>query len=254
MQELDYQQLSTLLTRGPVPVFATVSGAHLYGFPSPNSDIDLRGAFVLPLRVVLGLKLPRETLTVTSYPGDFELDWVAHDIHKFARMMSSRNGYVLEQLYSPLVVHGGEWLDRLRHVGQGFMISHLYYHYRGFLLNQRKLLSRSEPTVKALLYAYRVAFTGMYVLRSGRIESSLPRLMELFEHPELGELLARKQLGDEHGALRPGELEAHEPRLEKLQSDLEEVWKASPLPKTATPAALDALNDYVVDIRLALGA
>ena len=28
----------------PYPlVFATISGAHLYGFPSPDSDYDLRG-------------------------------------------------------------------------------------------------------------------------------------------------------------------------------------------------------------------
>ncbi|MGH3861389.1 DNA polymerase beta superfamily protein [Actinokineospora sp.] len=29
------------------PVFATVSGAHLYGFPSADSDIDLRGVHLL---------------------------------------------------------------------------------------------------------------------------------------------------------------------------------------------------------------
>ncbi len=30
-------------------IFATISGAHLYGFPSLDSDFDLRGAHVLPL-------------------------------------------------------------------------------------------------------------------------------------------------------------------------------------------------------------
>ena len=38
------------------PLSATVSGAHLYGFPSPDSDIDLHGAYVLPLEAVLGLE------------------------------------------------------------------------------------------------------------------------------------------------------------------------------------------------------
>jgi len=34
----------------PQPLlFATISGAHLYGFPPPDSDFDLRGAHVLPL-------------------------------------------------------------------------------------------------------------------------------------------------------------------------------------------------------------
>ncbi|WP_274519994.1 DNA polymerase beta superfamily protein [Abditibacterium utsteinense] len=32
------------------PLFVTVSGAHLYGFASPDSDFDLRGAHILPLR------------------------------------------------------------------------------------------------------------------------------------------------------------------------------------------------------------
>ena len=36
-------------------LFATVSGAHLYGFPSPDSDYDLRGTHVLPVREVIRL-------------------------------------------------------------------------------------------------------------------------------------------------------------------------------------------------------
>ena len=40
----------------PYPLlFATISGAHLYGFPSADSDFDLRGVHLLPLRDVVGL-------------------------------------------------------------------------------------------------------------------------------------------------------------------------------------------------------
>ncbi|MBB2744109.1 UNVERIFIED_ORG: putative nucleotidyltransferase [Microbispora rosea subsp. rosea] len=38
--------------------FATVSGAHLYGFPSVDSDVDLRGVHVLPAEEVVGLRTP----------------------------------------------------------------------------------------------------------------------------------------------------------------------------------------------------
>ena len=35
----------------PFPLlFITISGAHLYGFPSPDSDYDLRGVHLLPKR------------------------------------------------------------------------------------------------------------------------------------------------------------------------------------------------------------
>ncbi len=47
----------------PYPaLFATVSGAHLYGLPSPDSDFDLCGAHLLPLENVLGLDVRGETV------------------------------------------------------------------------------------------------------------------------------------------------------------------------------------------------
>jgi hypothetical protein len=44
---LDRKHLARVAQSGPEPVFATISGAHLYGFASPDSDVDLRGAFFL---------------------------------------------------------------------------------------------------------------------------------------------------------------------------------------------------------------
>jgi len=79
-----------------------------------DSDADIRGAFVLPLDTVLGLERDKETWEVTEVIEGLEVDWVAHDVRKFLTLMMKRNGYVLEQLYSPLVVHGGPWLDELR--------------------------------------------------------------------------------------------------------------------------------------------
>jgi hypothetical protein len=43
-------------------LFATISGAHLYGFPAPDSDFDLRGGHVLPLEKVVGLDVRDETV------------------------------------------------------------------------------------------------------------------------------------------------------------------------------------------------
>ena len=49
-------RLRAIAAAQPYPlVFATVSGAHLYGFPSPDSDHDRRGAHVLPVAEVVGL-------------------------------------------------------------------------------------------------------------------------------------------------------------------------------------------------------
>ncbi|MHB2016444.1 MAG: nucleotidyltransferase domain-containing protein [Candidatus Xenobia bacterium] len=251
MTELDSRVLEDVVHSGPQPLFATVSGAHLYGFSSADSDVDLRGAFVLPLREVLRLRTPPETLTITRVQTGMEIDWVAHDLTKFARLMTRRNGYVLEQLYSPLVVYGGPWLDELRTIGRGFITRHLYHHYRGFLWNQLKLLKRPEATVKDLLYAYRVVLTGIHLLTTGEVEANLHTLNAQDRQDGVEELIARKRSGAEHGMLGPHDLETHNPRLEALEQRLNNAFDSSRL--LDAPATMDQLEDYVVRARVALG-
>src|ERR1700757_4659588 len=89
----------------PYPLlFATVSGAHLYGFPSPDSDFDLRGVHVLPLKKVVGLQTGPETIEKSGVHDGIEIDLVTHDAKKFFSLLLKKNGYVLEQVLSPLVV------------------------------------------------------------------------------------------------------------------------------------------------------
>jgi len=99
-------RLHRIVAAQPYPLlFATLSGAHLYGFPSPDSDFDLRGAHVLPLERVLGLDAREETVEDARVIEGLEMDIVSHDVRKFFGLMLKKNGYVLEQVFSPLVVH-----------------------------------------------------------------------------------------------------------------------------------------------------
>ena len=75
-----------------------MSGAHLYGFPSPDSDYDLRGVHVLPARESVGLLPKQETIESSGLRDGVEMDLVTHDVLKFFTMLLKRNGYVLEQL------------------------------------------------------------------------------------------------------------------------------------------------------------
>src|SRR5690606_9933733 len=106
------------------------------------------------------------TITIES-KSPIDLDWVAHDIRKFARLMTNDNGYVLEQLYSPLVVVTGAAHEELKHLGRGCITRPCARHYQGFARGRRKRLLEPEPTVKHLLYAYRVFLTGIHLMRSG---------------------------------------------------------------------------------------
>ena len=66
-------------------------------------------------------------------------------------MLVKHDGYVLEQLFSPLVVAGGTEFDELRELGRGCVTRGLLRHYRGFAHGRRKLLCAPDATVKHLL-------------------------------------------------------------------------------------------------------
>ena len=174
------ERLRGVVSRHPYPlVFATISGAHLYGFPSPDSDYDLRGCHVLPVREVVGLDAGRETIETSAKDGGFELDLVTHDAKKFFGLLLKKNGYVLEQVYSPLVVHTTPEHEELKEIAQGCITRHHSHHYFGFAETQWRLFEKERPRrVKPLLYVYRVLLTGIHLMRTGEVEANLVRLNE----------------------------------------------------------------------------
>jgi len=137
-------------------MFATVSGAHLYAFPSSHSDYDIRGVHVLPANESLGLLPKRETVEMERMRGGVELDLVTHDVLKFFSLLLKKNGYVLEQLYSPLVIQSSPAHDELKQIAKSCVTRHHSHHYLGFAATQWNLFQKeSPPRVKPLLYVYR---------------------------------------------------------------------------------------------------
>ena len=186
--------LNRIVLAQPYPLlFATISGAHLYGFPSPDSDFDLRGAHVLPLEKVIGLDVCDETVEDSRVIEGLEMDIVSHDVRKFFGLLLKKNGYVLEQLYSPLIVHTTPEHAELKAVARGCITRHHSHHYFGFAETQWKLfLKGSVRRAKPLLYVYRVLLTGNHLMLSGTVEANLVTLNEEFRLPYIADLVARK--------------------------------------------------------------
>lgn len=242
-------RLNAIAARQPYRlVFATVSGAHLYGFPSPDSDWDLRGVHVLPWREVAGLVTGPDTTAIERIDDGLELDLVTHDAAKFMRLMLKRNGYVLEQLYSPLVVATSPEHEELKALGRRCVTRHHGHHYRGFFETQWRLLAKEQPPrVKPLLYAYRVLLTGIHLLRSGEVEANLRHLLALYPQSGVDELIERKLAGAEQSMLQPGELARHEGACARLLAQLELAGANSSLPEA--PSARDDLHELLLRLR-----
>jgi uncharacterized protein len=238
------------ITAQPYPLlFATISGAHLYGFPSPDSDYDLRGVHILPLRDVVGLDPGRETIEVSGVRDGLEIDLVTHDVKKFFGLLLKKNGYVLEQLFSPLVLHTTPEHEELKAIAKTCVTRHHSHHYFGFAETQWGLFDKERPRrVKPLLYAYRVLLTGVHLMRSGEVEANLVKLNEDFELPYIYELIGRKLAAPEKSALSDVDVEFHRREFERLRVILEDSYRSSSLPET--PAGKAALNDLLLRLRL----
>ena len=243
-------RLKAITGQQPYPLlFATLSGAHLYGFPSPDSDYDLRGVHVLPLPQVVGLYPKEDTIEVLQVQDGFELDLVTHDVAKFFGLLLKPNGYVLEQLYSPLVVCSTPEHEELKEITKGCITRHHSHHYLGFAQTQWKLFEKETPRrVKPLLYVFRVLLTGIHLMQTGCVEANLLHLNERFRLPYIPELVERKTTGREKSLLPDSDVDRYRQEYERLVRALEEAGQKTDLPVAA--AARPALNDLLVRIRL----
>jgi predicted nucleotidyltransferase len=235
----------------PYPlVFATVSGAHLYGFASVDSDLDLRASHLLPAPEVVGLRTGPETLQSGGVRDGVELDVVSHDLRKFAKLLHSRNGYVLEQLLSPLVVATSPVHAELVDLAPGLITRHHAHHYLGFAAGQQHLFEKTGE-LKPALYTLRVLLTGLHLMRTGEVVADLPTLAEAArgELPYVPELIARKRAA-EHGACPAEQRAQWERDVPRLRAELEAARDTSALPDRADPAAVDALHELIVRVRL----
>jgi len=234
-------------------LFASVSGAHLYGFPSPDSDVDLRGCHVLPARALLGLQPPKPTLNRTWIVDGVEIDLVSHDLVKYVVLLLQPHGNYLEQLFSPLVVLDTPWAEELRSLArEGAISRRVYQPYAGYAQSQwlqwRKQAVAGPAPLKPLLYAYRVSLTGIHLLRTGQVNANLAELAPEYGYGHLLALIAAKTA--EHAAVALP-VEEHDAALARLQEEMVAARDASPLPPE--PANEAALDDFVLRVRLAEG-
>lgn len=72
-----------------------VTGSTAYGLATENSDVDIKGVYLLPTRKVLSIGFdPQHTTLDSTNP-----DWVYHEVGKFMKLVISGNPTVTELLF-----------------------------------------------------------------------------------------------------------------------------------------------------------
>jgi hypothetical protein len=95
------QRLQTIEQEQSVSIFwACESGSRAWGFPSPDSDFDIRFLYIHRQEWYLSVDNKRE---VIEYPIEGELDINGWDIRKALRLLRKSHPVLIEWLHSPIV-------------------------------------------------------------------------------------------------------------------------------------------------------
>src|SRR5688572_20524156 len=119
------------LLRSHVVVY--LSGAHAYGFPSPDSDLDLKCIHVAQTRELVGM-FPAEGGAESMVVRDgVEIDYGSNELGAVLRGILKGNGNYIERVLGELVLDADyPRLAELRPLVRGSLSRRVHRHYRGF--------------------------------------------------------------------------------------------------------------------------
>jgi predicted nucleotidyltransferase len=226
-------------------VVVYLSGAHAYGFPSPDSDLDLKAVHVDPTAERVGLRRPRDVHDVLVTVDGVELDYTSNELGAVLSGLLSGNANYFERLLGPTTVLEDALLEELRPLAERALSRRVHGAYRGFATAQHRALVE-RPTVKRLLYVLRTTLTGAHLLATGDVVPDLVALYERWGFGCVPDLVARKLAG-EREPLATAELASFESEVARAFDVLDRELERSVLP-TEPPNGAE-LEAWLVGVR-----
>lgn len=228
----------------------SLSGAHAYGFPSPDSDLDLKSIHIVPTASLLGLHHESKTVEHLEIIEGVEVDYSSNELQLVLRGVLGGNGNYIERILGQLQPVADDALLSLKPLVQACLSSKLYRHYRGFAHQQFTEWQKTGFTsAKKLLYVIRTSMTGLHALKTGQIETDVTRLIEPYGLEGVWELIEQKRRG-EKASLPPELAEAWQKRVEGFFARLDAAFETSVLPPAPDDKAVQALDAWLIALRL----
>lgn len=144
-------------------LFAVESGSRAWGFPSQDSDYDVRFVYIKPLEWYLSIDDKRD---VIEEPINDVLDSSGWDIRKALKLFRKSNPPLLEWLNSDIVYHDAygfkEEMLNIRH--QVFSPKSSLHHYLSMAKgNYRDYLQGEQVRIKKYFYVLRPLLACMWI-------------------------------------------------------------------------------------------
>ncbi len=224
-----------------------LSGAHAYGFPSPDSDLDLKCVHVAPTRDLVGLTAVEDPPDRIDIVEGVELDYGSNELTPVLRGAIKGNGNYLERILGELALGGDmKLLAEARDVVKPLLSRRVAKHYGGFAASQLRAFD-DKPTAKRALYVLRTAATGRCLMARGELVTDVAKLGD-FVPAEIGELLAIKRQAEKQ-ELDAEHAKAWRVRLVAAIDAVDTAWPTSVLPTDAPPSAIEAVDVWLREVR-----
>ena len=229
-------------------VLIGLTGAHAYGFPSPDSDLDLKCIHIAPTASLLGLSPQPPTHDRAEILEGVEIDYTSNELaHAIAGILRGNGNFLERVLGTATLTTSASILAPLRELGARALSRRVHRHYRGFAESQLRELDKT-PTVKRLLYVMRTALTGTHLLETGQLITDLGVLIEARGMQDIAALIERKRAG-ERTPLEPVERERWRARVDALLEGLDAARERSMLPED--PPNERELETFLIETRRA---
>lgn len=155
-------------------LFACETGSRAWGFPSPDSDYDVRMLYVHEPGWYLSLFDKKDTIEFMS--EDEELDITGWDIKKCLQLMLKSNASVFERLQSPIVYSEEDNASAMLYgyAERCFSPIATMYHYLGLANNSfAEVNGKDEIKLKKLFYSLRATLACKWILEKNAIPPML---------------------------------------------------------------------------------
>ena len=183
-------------------LLACETGSRAWGFPSPDSDFDVRFIYVYRKDWYLSLQEKKDTLEYMS--EDRLVDMSGWELRKTLRLLMKSNVSVLERMQSQIIYKvDKQFVNGLNNVAQDcFSPIAVMHHYLSMSKSFLERVSRKETVrLKDYFYALRTAIAGKWIREKGTIPPLIFQEMFSVISAELSEkldnLIALKATKDE---------------------------------------------------------
>lgn len=227
---------------------AYISGSHLYGWVSKDSDVDVRGCFILNKKEFLGLKKPKEVIEIKTKDGQ---DIVLFEIKKLINLALHGNCNILEEINANQFYKQADFVQLKHLINNAFGKKGIYNSYRGMAYaNYKNFILKGRNTVKKYLYVFRGLMAGIYCLQTGLIKPDIEELNKHFKIKEVTKLLSIKREGLENESLKDLETGILDEKIADLFDKIDEAYIKCKMPEVPTEGEKDEINKFLIKLRL----